>query len=49
MAQEAVERGNKLLSSRMMPRDIAIHWNTTYNMLTFAYTYCQAYNELTDD
>ena len=49
MAQEAVEQGNKLLSSRMMPRDIAIRWNTTYDMLTFAYTYRQAYNELTDN
>ena len=49
MAQEAVEQGSKPLSSQMMPRDIAICWNTTYNMLTFTYTYRQAYNELTDN
>ena len=49
MAQEAVEQGKKPLSSRMMPRDVAIRWNSTYEMLTFAYTYRQAYNELTDN
>ena len=49
MAQDAVDQGEKPLSSRMMPRDVAIRWNSTYEMLTFAYTYRQAYNELTDN
>ena len=49
MEQEAVEQGNKPLSRWMMPRDVAIHWNSTYEMLSFAYTYRQAYNELTDN
>jgi len=49
MAQEAVEQGSQPLSSQMMPWDVAIRWNTTYDMLTFAYTYRQAYNELMDN
>ena len=49
MEQEAVEQGNKPLSRRMMPWDVAICWNSTYEMLSFAYTYRQAYNELTDN
>ena len=29
-----------------MPRDVATRWNYTYEMLNFAYTYREAYNEL---
>lgn len=29
-----------------MPRDVAMWWNYTYEMLNFAYTYRDAYNEL---
>jgi hypothetical protein len=49
MAKEAVEQGKTHLSSRMIPRDVAVRWNSTYEMLSFAYTYRQAYNELTDN
>ncbi len=31
----------------MMPRDVTTRWNYTYEMLSFAYTYRDAYNELT--
>jgi hypothetical protein len=37
----------KPLSKWMMPRDVATCWNYTYEMLSFTYTYCDAYNELT--
>jgi hypothetical protein len=33
----------------MMPRDVATHWNYTFEMLSFAYTYRDAYNELTSN
>ena len=31
----------------MMPRDVATRWNSTYEMVSFAYTYRAAYNEIT--
>ena len=31
-----------------MPRDICTRWNTTYNMLDFAYQYKKAINKITD-
>jgi hypothetical protein len=34
MAQEAVEQGNKPLSSQMIPQNVAICWNTTYDLPT---------------
>jgi hypothetical protein len=49
MALESKARGEKGLSSRMMPRDVATRWNYTYEMLSFAYTYRTAYNKLTDN
>jgi hypothetical protein len=30
-----------------MPRDVATRWNFTYEMLDFAHTYRQPYNEIT--
>ena len=33
----------------MMPRDVATRWNYMYEMLNFAYTYRDAYNELTSN
>lgn len=33
----------------MMPRNVSKHWNSTYEMLKFAYTYCQAIDKLTGD
>lgn len=47
MAASSKSKGDKPLSRWMMPRDIATHWNYTYEMLSFAYTYRDAYNELT--
>lgn len=47
MAQANKEKGEKALSSCMIPRDVATCWNSTYEMLSFAYTYCNVYNELT--
>jgi hypothetical protein len=46
MAAISKAKGEKPLSKRMMPRDITTRWNYTYEMLNFAYTYREAYNEL---
>ena len=34
------------LRHRVMPRDVATHWNSTYEMLTFAHEYRRPYNEI---
>ena len=47
MAKASKERNKAPLSSRMMPRDVEIHWNYTYEMLSFAHTYRWAYNKIT--
>ena len=47
MAKASQDKGNQPLGLRVMPRDIATHWNSMYEMLAFAYKYCRAYNELT--
>jgi hypothetical protein len=47
MATAFTSKAQKPLSKRMMPRDMATHWNYTYEMLSFAYTYRNMYNELT--
>lgn len=47
MAEASKAKGEKPLGSRMMPRDVATRWNSTYEMLSFAYTYRAAYNEIT--
>jgi hypothetical protein len=49
MAEASMEKGKKPLSSRMMPRDVTTRWNSTYEMLSFAYTYRAAYNEITSN
>jgi hypothetical protein len=49
MAIESKAANEKALSRRMMPRDVATHWNYTYEMLSFAYTYRVAFNTLTDN
>ena len=49
MAQASKEKGKTPLSSRMMPRDVTTRWNSTYEMLSFAYTYRAAYNEITSN
>jgi len=35
------------LAERIMPRDVHTRWNSTYNMLTFAYQYKDALNKIT--
>lgn len=47
MAQTSKAKGEKPLSSRMMPRDVTTRWNYTFEMLNFAYAYRDAYNEIT--
>ena len=47
MAKVSKERGEKPLSSYMIPCDIETRWNYTYEMLSFAHTYHSAYNEIT--
>jgi hypothetical protein len=49
MATASKSKNQKPLSQRMMPRDVATRWNYTYEMLSFAYTYRDAYNELTSN
>jgi len=49
MAKISKEKGKVPLSKRMMPRDVATRWNYTFEMLSFAYTYHEAYNELTSN
>lgn len=46
-AAAAKKQGEVPLSKRMIPRDVETRWNYTYEMLSFAYTYREAYNELT--
>jgi hypothetical protein len=47
MATASKEKGKAPLASRMMPRDVTTRWNSTYEMLSFAYLYRNAYNEIT--
>ena len=35
------------LGARMMPRDVATHWNSTFDMLNFAIDYRRALNTIT--
>jgi hypothetical protein len=37
------------LSARMMPRDISIRWNSTYDMVDFRVDYRVALNIITSD
>ena len=32
-----------------MPRDVSTHWNSTYDMLKFAYAYRDAIDQMTDN
>ena len=45
-----VQRDNqKALTVPMMPWDIATHWNSTYEMLKFAFSYWEGSDNLADD
>ncbi len=46
MAASSKSKGKTPLSKWMMPQDVATRWNYTYEMLNFAYTYRNPYNEL---
>lgn len=37
------------LPVRIMPRNVSMRWNSTYDMLKFAYIYREAINRLTDN
>ena len=37
------------LAVRIMPRDVTTHWNSTYDMLSFAYEHKEAVKALTSD
>ena len=41
------EKEQKLLASCIIPHGVETHWNYMYKMLHLAYTYCNAYNEIT--
>lgn len=47
MAQAAKVKKTEPLSIRIMPHDVATRWNSTYEMLNFAYIYREAYNQIT--
>jgi hypothetical protein len=40
--------GDKALSLCIMPRDVSMRWNSTYDMLKFAYAYRDAINQMMD-
>lgn len=45
----AVAADKKPLAIRIMPRDVSTRWNSTYNMLKFAYSYREAIDKITGD
>ena len=47
MEGEAKDNKKTPLPSRMMPRDVATRWNSTYEMLVFAYSYREALDKIT--
>ena len=49
LAKDANLSNANPLTVRMMPRDVATRWNSTYDMLVFALDYHQAIDEITAD
>ena len=49
MSEDRKKKGELPLTARMIPRDVATRWNSTYEMLSFSYTYREAYNEITSN
>ena len=48
-AAATTQSNKKPLSVRIMPRDISTCWNSTYDMLKFAYLYREAIDRITGD
>jgi hypothetical protein len=46
MEKTSKENKKQPLRRRVMPRDVATRWNSTYDMLDFAYKYRQPYNKI---
>ena len=49
LATAAVATEIKPLSVRIMPRDVSTRWNSTYDMLKFAYLYRDAIDKITGE
>ena len=49
LATIAINTKKKLLSVHIMPRDVSTRWNSTYDMLKFAYSYHEAIDKITGD
>jgi hypothetical protein len=47
MAAVSKEKSKIPLGVRMMPRNVTVRWNSTFNMLDFAVTYRRALESLT--
>ena len=47
--KEVTSKTQDAFEVRMMPRDVATRGNSTYDMLKFAFTYCEAIKKLTND
>ena len=49
-ATETANPSNKKpLPVWIMPQDVSTHWNSTYEMLKFAYSYCEAIDKITGE
>ena len=49
LAAAAATTEKKPLSVRIMPRDVSTRWNSTYEMLKFAYLYREAIDKITGE
>jgi hypothetical protein len=49
LAATATDRDQKSLSFRIMPCDESTRWNSTYEILNFAYLYREAIDKITGD
>jgi hypothetical protein len=49
LATAAATTDKKPLPTRIMPRDVSTRWNSTYDMLKFAYAYREAIDKITGE
>ena len=49
LAANSIQLNENPLSIRRMPQEVSMRWNSTYNMLKFAYTYREAIDKITGD